>query len=282
MAVEYVFHDKSSTSRTSEYRIPPEELRVDPRLNGRHGEPTDIGLDEKGKLRKSADGLIVTADGKPSLIQSILWNGQTTALTTYRGEGGAPFIESGHRRWRSILAINKFKLTAVPMQVRCVHSSAVESDRFWRTIAENRDREMATKVDDAGNVAMLAKLGIAEDVIAQRYGESVAWVRRMLKIAGMTEEARAAVATGKVSKRNVALLADLSAEAQRAAVKKAAGGKVAVAQAEEPEVKLPSRKEMMAEIDKCNSPGLPKDVREFIEAFQKYATGKTKKIYLKD
>ena len=79
MAVEF---DVKGT-RTSEYLFAPEQLEIDPSLNGRHELP-DIQW----------------------IVESILTHGQLQPVTIRRS-GGKPVLVAGFSRWRAVSQINK-------------------------------------------------------------------------------------------------------------------------------------------------------------------------------
>ena len=121
MAVEF---DVKGT-RTSEYLFAPEQLEIDPSLNGRHELP-DIQW----------------------IVESILTHGQLQPVTIRRS-GGKPVLVAGFSRWRAISEINKKKLAEKPLALRCSYTQLTEKQAFLANIEENRVRNATTPMDDA-------------------------------------------------------------------------------------------------------------------------------------
>ena len=99
MAVEF----DVKGSRTSEYRFLPENIEVDPKMNGRYELP-DIGW----------------------IIDSILRHGQLQPVTIRR-TANKPVLVAGFSRWRAISKINKDRLTEKPLELRCCYTALTET-----------------------------------------------------------------------------------------------------------------------------------------------------------
>lgn len=203
MAVDF----KTEHTRTSEYLFLPEHIRFNPELNGRHELP-DIEW----------------------LVTSMVKHGQLQPVSI-KNNGGEPWLHIGHSRWRAGLEINKRKLTPVPFRLRCVYYRGSEMDAFLATIAENRDRNGTTPIDDAHNIARLTRYNMTIQQIADEYREDTAWVNDRLALIDLCEDAQKLV-VGRELKPNAAKeLAKLSSEAQREKLAsiQASGRKITVA-----------------------------------------------------
>ena len=188
MAVEF----EVKGSRTSEYRFLPEQLEVDPALNGRHDLPN---LD--------------------TLIQSIVTYGQLQPVTIRR-EGGKPVLVAGFSRWRAVSAINKQKLLPNPIELRCSYTQLTEKQAFLANIAENRDRNITTPMDDAYNLQRLVNVyQMTEKECAESFRVSPAWVKSRLALIEATPEVEKQIRAGKIKGPAATAVAKLSKEHQK-------------------------------------------------------------------
>lgn len=190
MAVDF----KVQHTRTSEYLFAPEDITVDPALNGRHDLPPIDGL-----------------------AQSILSIGQQQPVVI-RNDGGKPALVAGFSRWRAVIHINKGGLAPVPLKLRCVYFRGSAQEGFLANIAENRERNQTTPMDDAHNIARLERYGLTHEEIAKVYRESAGWVKDRLALLDLTEESRDALREGRLKPTAATHIAKLSAEQQRKAV----------------------------------------------------------------
>lgn len=195
-------------SRTSEYRLLPQHVTIIPSLNGRHEIP-DV----------------------EDLITDILANGQIVPVTI-RNDGGKPVLVAGFSRWRAISEINKRKLTALPLQLRCTYVQCSESEAFVANISENRFRRDVTPVDDAHNIKrLLNKYAMTEEQVVGVYfpqlkgsddkaalRDALKWVKARIALIDLTPEAEKAVRSGQVAPNAAAIIAKMSAEHQREVV----------------------------------------------------------------
>jgi ParB/RepB/Spo0J family partition protein len=188
--------------RTSEYRFYPEDVKINPDLNGRHEAP-DIEW----------------------LIADILKHGQHTPVVI-RNDGGQAALVAGFSRWRAISEINKRGLSPVKMQVRCTYVQCNEAESFLINISENQMRNPTTPVDDAHNIKRLLNIyNMTEEQVAQVYfptahterevKEALTFVRERIKLISLTPEAEAAVRSGRVKANAATTIAKLSAEHQK-------------------------------------------------------------------
>lgn len=193
MAVEF----KVEHTRTSEYLIAPKDIKFKAELNGRHDLPDIEGL--------------IASMVKVGQIQPVL----------VRNDGGTPVLVAGFSRWRAAIEINKRKLTPKPIKLRCVSFRGSEQQGMLANIAENRERNSTTKLDDGYNICRLERYGMTLEEIAEEYGEDVRWVKNRQALVSLAPEAQAAVKGGKVKPSAVRTLSKLSEEEQRRAIKEA-------------------------------------------------------------
>lgn len=188
MAVEF----EVKGSRTSEYRFLPEQIEVDPNLNGRHEVP-DIQW----------------------IIDSILQHGQLQPVTIRR-TAGRPVLVAGFSRWRAVSEINKNKLTAKPLELRCAYTALNEKQAFLANIEENRVRNATTPMDDAYNLQRLINVyQMSEQEAADSFRTSLAWVKGRLKLIEATPEVERAIRSGKIRGTAAQAVAKLAKEHQR-------------------------------------------------------------------
>lgn len=138
-------------SRTSEYRFLPEQIEIDPKLNGRHDLPDINWLIDSILKMESTGGC--------GQIQPV----------PIRRVGGQPVLAAGFSRYRAICAINKDMLLWVdgeavkgarekPLEVRCCYTALTEKQAFLANIEENRVRNATTPMDDAFNLQRLVNV----------------------------------------------------------------------------------------------------------------------------
>lgn len=200
-------------SRTSEYRLLPEDITIKPALNGRHVLP-DIEW----------------------LIQDILVQGQHTPVVI-RNDGGNPVLCAGFSRYRAVSEINKRKLVDSPLQLRCTYSQCSEEEGFLASISENRMRNQTTELDDAYNIKRLMKqYAKTEEQVAAIYfpgaqdddlKAAIRWVRKREALVNLSPEAEQAMKDGRLKGSAAVAIAKLSQDQQKAAISKAKDGKIA-------------------------------------------------------
>ena len=194
MAVDF----KVPHTRRNTYLFAPEDITINPEMNGRHDLP-DIEW----------------------LIESMVKYGQRTPVQV-GNDGGAPVLLAGHCRWRSAIEINKRKLTPEPFKLSCVFYKATsELDSYLATISENYDRNAPKPIDEAHQIALLERYGMSlEDMAKKVYRQDLKWVKDRLALIGLCDEAQKAVADGDIKKISAAVaLAKLSKTAQRERLK---------------------------------------------------------------
>lgn len=197
-------------TRSSEYRLFPENITIRPDLNGRHELP-DIEW----------------------LVQDILRQGQIVPVTI-RSDGGTPVLTAGFSRWRAISEINKRKLAPVKMQIRCTYMQCSEQEGFLGNISENRFRNNTTILDDAHNIKRLLKqYAMTEEQIAAIYfptaenaedkKKALRFVKQRASLASLTKEAEQAVRQGRLKESATVAIAKLSEQQQREVLKNSTG-----------------------------------------------------------
>ena len=195
MAVEF---DVKGT-RTSEYLFAPEQLEIDPSLNGRHELP-DIQW----------------------IVESILTHGQLQPVTIRRS-GGKPVLVAGFSRWRAISEINKKKLAEKPLALRCSYTQLTEKQAFLANIEENRVRNATTQMDDAYNLQRLINVyQMTPAEAADAYRASMSWVKGRLALIEATPEVEKQIRAGKIRGPAAKAVAKLSKEHQTKLAKVAA------------------------------------------------------------
>ena len=188
MAVEF---DVKGT-RTSEYLFLPEQLDVDSMMNGRHDLP-DIAW----------------------IVDSILRHGQLQPVTIRR-TAGKPVLVAGFSRWRAVSQINKEKMTAKPLSLRCSYTQLTEKQAFLANIEENRVRNATTPMDDAYNIHRLCNVyQMTVDEVADAYRASVSWVKGRMALIEATPEVEAQIRKGAIKGPAAKAVAKLSKEHQQ-------------------------------------------------------------------
>jgi ParB-like chromosome segregation protein Spo0J len=192
-------------TRTSEYRLLPENITINPELNGRFDKP----------------------DIEP-LILDILTVGQHTPVVI-RNDGGAAVLVSGFSRWRAVSEINKRGLG--PMALRCTAVTCNEAQAFILNISENRFRNPTTAIDDAHNIQRLLNVyQKTEDQVCAIYfplaktenelAEARRFVKDRISLISLVPEAEAAVRSGRVNESAAKAIAKLPSAKQREVVAK--------------------------------------------------------------
>lgn len=198
MAVQFA----SEHSRTSEYRFYPEDIVINPELNGRHEMP-DIEW----------------------LITDILAQGQSTPVAI-RKDGPHAVLIAGFSRWRAISEINRRGLAPTKLQLRCTYKQCTEAEAFLINISENRFRNPTTALDDAHNIKRLLNVyAMTEEQVAGFYFPTAKtepelkaarkFVKERVALIPLGSEAAAAVRSGRVTPTAAVAIAKLSEAQQR-------------------------------------------------------------------
>lgn len=203
MAVQFLSEHK----RTSEYRFFPEDIEINPDLNGRYDKPEIEWL-----------------------ITDILQNGQHTPVAI-RNDGGNAVLVAGFSRWRAISEINKRKLSPVKMQLRCTYVQCSEAEAFLINISENRFRNPTTPLDDAHNIKRLINVyAMTDEQVVGVYFPTAKteselknarkFVKDRISLISLSPEAADAVRSGRVKDNAATAIAKLSQEQQRKVLEK--------------------------------------------------------------
>ncbi len=189
------------TRGVTEWKALPEELTINPELNGRHDLPDITGL-----------------------VDSILTVGQLQPVTIRKSEG-KPVLVAGYSRWRAVDHINKnlekYGLSQ-PLTLRCSYTQLTDKQAFLANIHENRVRNETTPMDDAYNLQKLINVyQMSEEDCADVYRASKQWVSDRLALLEAVPEMEQAVRAGRISPGTaVKAIKKLSREHQKAAVAK--------------------------------------------------------------
>jgi len=267
--------------------IPPDEIVVDPKQNGRaFPELEQNAVDDLIEVLESGGQL------EPVKVRMI---------TDKRVQ-----LVFGYRRVAAYKKVNAGRPAELRLLVPCVVADQNEEEAFLDNVAENVRRKSLSDVDVAFIVRRLREqYGKSEEECAQVFRKSVAWVQRHLKILQLDREILMKIHTGVVPMESAIVLTKVEPE-KRGEVLKAAESEAKEAKAskaekaprtDEPEeapkpvkVKTPAvvreaRKAGMRErigrtlkeIKEIHigltGPGEPKPIREFAESFLNFAEG---------
>jgi len=176
----------------TEWSLLPEEIEVDPHLNGRYELP-DIGW----------------------IVDSILIHGQLQPIAI-RKTAGKPVLVAGFSRWRAVSKINADHLTPKPLRLRCSYTQKTEKEAFLANIEENRVRNATTPIDDAHNIQRLINIyQMSLEEIKDAYrAQSGAWVKTRLELIQATPAVEKAIRSGKIKGPAARAVAKLSREHQ--------------------------------------------------------------------
>lgn len=190
MAVEFI--KDAGVQRTSHgYSVLPQNLVIDPQLSGR-SEATDV----------------------TDLAADIEVNNQLENAVCWKNEQGWPVLAAGHRRYRAVALINERNKSNPDFEPRRLLFSyiAAKTDQaaFDYTIRENRNRVNPSPIDDAHNMHVYrTRFGLDEEAIARKYypsilgaddlAKAVAEIKTTLKLLELSDDAKEALRTGKMS-----------------------------------------------------------------------------------
>lgn len=184
----------------------PENILVEPELNGRH-EHTEI----------------------EDLAADIEKNGQMSPVGIRKNEQGQAVLVYGHRRYRAISLLNS-RNSANPRKVICNYFAVGEDEAFAMAIGENRFRRDVSPIDDCANITvMLRRFGKTLEDIATVYFpeartpeaklEALKFVKTRAALVELAPEAATAVREGRVKLTAAVALSKLTKDQQRAKVK---------------------------------------------------------------
>jgi ParB-like chromosome segregation protein Spo0J len=181
----------------------PENILVEPELNGRH-EHTDV----------------------EALAADIAQFGQRTPCVIRKNDAGLAVLVFGHRRYRSVALLNERNPNA-KRKLICKYEKLSDAEAFVAAIGENRFRRDVSPIDDCANICLLkTRFGKSESDIAAIYfpeapdaPESLRFVKQRAALDELAPEAALAVREGRVKLTAAVALAKLSKDQQRARVK---------------------------------------------------------------
>jgi ParB-like chromosome segregation protein Spo0J len=185
----------------------PEEILLDPELNGRH-EPTDV-LD---------------------LAADIGLRGQSTPVVCRKDDKGNPVLVFGHRRYQAIHLLNEQNPDA-RRKINFIYRRYTEVEAFIEAISENRFRKDGTPMDDANNMEILqrrfgktvediAKVYFPEAKTPDELKASLKFVKDRLALIELAPEAQTAVREKRIKITAAVKLSKLNREQQKKRVAK--------------------------------------------------------------
>jgi ParB/RepB/Spo0J family partition protein len=178
----------------------PENILIEPELNGRH-EHTEI----------------------EDLAADIEKNGQMSPVGIRKNDQGEAVLVYGHRRYRAVMLLNK-RNKKNPRKLICNYFAVDETEAFAMAIRENRQRCEVGPLDDCANITTMMRrfAKTAEDIAVIYFPESgatpenIKWVKQRAALIELAPESQQAVRDGKVKITAAVGLAKLSKDAQRA------------------------------------------------------------------
>ncbi len=192
----------------------PENILIDPELNGRH-EDTSV----------------------EDLASDIETNGQDEPVVVRKNDDGMAVLVFGHRRWRAICLLNERNPQAL-RKIVFTYQNLSEMEAFMRAIAENRFRRDVSPIDDCANICMMqkrfaqsfediAKVYFPEARTKDELAAALKFVKDRADLQELDPTAAQAVRDGRVKLTAAKALAKLTKTQQRA--KMAVQGKVKTA-----------------------------------------------------
>jgi ParB family chromosome partitioning protein len=125
-----------------------------------------------------------TAIGVSELADSIEAHGLLQNLTVRKGKKGKYEVVAGSRRLAALHLLAKEKRLAEDAAIPC--NVRDDDNDTELSLAENVQREAMHVVDEILSYRQLAENGMAPDIIASRFGQSVITVRQRLKLANLS------------------------------------------------------------------------------------------------
>jgi ParB-like chromosome segregation protein Spo0J len=196
---------KRTTTLVADY---PENIKIDPELNGRIDD-TDI----------------------TDLAADIEKNGQHSPVKIRKNAAGQPLLVFGHRRWRAVLAINERRRKAGEglLRLECSYEALTDEEAFHEAITENRFRKDATPMDDCNNISIwktrfkksvdeIAAIYFPEAHTADAKATALKWVTDRASLVELVPEAQAAVREGGTKITAAVKLARLAPDHQKAVI----------------------------------------------------------------
>ena len=193
---------------SSQYAAYPEDILIDPELNGRH-EHTSV----------------------EELAADIAANEQLQPVVCRKDEKGRPVLSFGHRRYRAICLLNE-RNPKNPRKILFVYKRMDAGEAFVAAIGENRFRKDVSPIDDAANIEILRRrFGKTDEDIAAIYfpeatteeeaKAALRFVKDRSALIELAPEAAQAVRDGRIKVTAAKALSKLTREQQRIKVSKA-------------------------------------------------------------
>lgn len=195
------------------YQAFPEEIKIDPELNGRHEDST-----------------------VESLAADIEQNGQHEPVICRKNDQGEPVLTCGHRRYRAICLLNE-RNPKSPRKINFLYRRMSDSEAFITAIGENRFRKDVSPIDDAANIEILRRkfnmsdLDIARIYFPESMSEdetkiALRFVKDRASLVELAPEAAQAVRDGRIKVTAAVALSRLSRDQQKKKVSNSATVKV--------------------------------------------------------
>jgi ParB-like chromosome segregation protein Spo0J len=214
------FHPDLDVKRKESLALWPEELVVDHAKRGRFFPPTEEEVRKK--------------------MLSIREIGQITPVAVSPTHDKKLELLAGFTRWEAISLWNK-ENPDEKMRIDCVLKDVNAKEQFLSNIAENRDRNITTVIDDAHNIRRLERdFGMEDDEILLLYSDKIdpktgakipqypEWLQNRRALLRLSEDEQRAIHEGQLSASVGYALAELPPEERPAVleeVKKEQKGK---------------------------------------------------------
>ncbi|HTM68713.1 MAG TPA: ParB/RepB/Spo0J family partition protein [Candidatus Binatia bacterium] len=146
------------------------------------------------------------------LMNSIREHGIIQPLTVSARPGGGYELIAGERRFR---AAKMLGLSTVPVTVR---NNADSKDKLVLALIENIQREDLNPMEEARAYdRLMGEFGLTQEIVAQKVGKARSTVANMLRLLGLPEEIRDAIAAGVVPAGSARAMLALPDDASRIA-----------------------------------------------------------------
>lgn len=194
------------------FYIPPNEIIIEDKLNGRWEPHNEAAIDkmvksfeEQGQLQPVQVRKLKSADNRVQLVL-------------------------GYRRTYAAIRYNELH-PEKPIKLKCVLVDINDDEAFQRNIIENKERSDPSPVDDAFNQRRLREnLGWTEAQIAKFYDVTSGYISQLKVLTGLPSKILKLVHAKQISVTSGISLADLSGDEQEAALTElAAGGQITTA-----------------------------------------------------
>lgn len=136
-----------------------------------------------------------------ALEASILAEGLLQALSVHPMRGNAKVwgVFAGGRRYRSIRTLVDQGKLANDYAIPVVIHDAPDAEIVARSLAENMLRRDLRSYEECAAIARENKLGHTPEQIAERHGQEIGWVRRLVRLGNLAVPVFDAFAAGRIS-----------------------------------------------------------------------------------